>query len=82
MVLVSDAFEHIGLIYSPLNLANMKIQKLKLVWNTAPDNQQVLNFMCHPDWRIFLLTIFLRSPFCVVDHLPENIELEKIELFP
>ena len=37
MALVSDVLEHIGRIYSPFNLANMKIQKLKFVRNTAPD---------------------------------------------
>ena len=31
MVLVSDVLEHIGRIYSPLNLANIKFQKLKCV---------------------------------------------------
>ena len=44
VVLVSDFLDHIGWIYSPLNLANIKIQKLKSVRNTTPDNQ-VLNFM-------------------------------------
>ena len=53
MVLVLDVFDHIVRIYSPLNLANMKFQKLKFVWNTAPNNQRVLNFMRNPDWRIF-----------------------------
>ena len=48
MVLVSDALDHIGRIYSALNLANMKIQKLKFVGNTAPDSQRVLNFMLNP----------------------------------
>ena len=55
MVLVSDVLDHIVRIYSPLNLANMKIQKLKFVRNTAPDNQRVLNFMPNHDCRIFLL---------------------------
>ena len=45
MVLVSDILDHIGRIYSPLNLANMKIQKLNIVQNTAPDNQRFFNFM-------------------------------------
>ena len=48
MFLVLDVLEHIGRIYSPLNLANMQIQKLKFVGNTAPDNQKVLNFMRNP----------------------------------
>ena len=48
MVLVSEVLEHIGRIYSPLNLANMKSQKLKIVRNTALDNQRVLNFMHDP----------------------------------
>ena len=48
MVLILDVLEHIGRIYSPLNLANMQIQKLKFVGNTAPDNQKVLNFMRNP----------------------------------
>ena len=33
--MVSDILEHIGRICSPFNLANIKIQKPKLVWNTA-----------------------------------------------
>ena len=37
----------------------MKIQKLKFVQNNAPDNQRVLNFMCNPDWCIFLLLSYL-----------------------
>ena len=45
MALVLDVLKHNGRIYSPLNLGNMKIKKLKLVGNTAPDNQRVLNFM-------------------------------------
>ena len=56
MALVSDVLqEHIGRIYSPLNLANMKMQKLKFVLNTASDtdNQRVLNFMHNPYWCIF-----------------------------
>ena len=57
MALVSDVLEHIGRIYSPLNLANMKIQRLKFVWHTAPDNQRVLNFMYNPYWRIFLFKL-------------------------
>ena len=44
MALVSDVLEHI----QPLNFANMKTQKLKLVRNTTPDNQRVLNFMRNP----------------------------------
>ena len=56
MVLVVDRDVHkrIVRIYSSLNLANMKIQKLNFVRNTAPDNQRV--FMWTPDCRIFLLT--------------------------
>ena len=56
MVLVSEVLERIGRIYSPLNLANMKSQKLKFVRNTAPDNQRVLNFMRNPYSRIFLFS--------------------------
>ena len=56
MALVLEVLEHIGRIYSPLNLASMKIQKHKFVWNTAPDNQRVLNFMRNPYCRIFLLS--------------------------
>ena len=52
MVLVWDVLDHIALIYSPLNLASMKNQKLKFVRNTAPDNQRVLNFMHNPNLRI------------------------------
>ena len=48
MGLVSDV------LYSPLNLANMKIYALKFFRKTAPDNQRVLNFMLNSDWRIFL----------------------------
>ena len=49
-VLVSDVLDHIGRIYSPLNLANIKIKKFKFVRNTcsAPDNQRVLIFMRSP----------------------------------
>ena len=56
MALVSDVLqEHIGRIYSPLNLDNMKMQKLKFLLNTAldTDNQRVLNFMHNPYWCIF-----------------------------
>ena len=59
MVLVSDVLDHIGRIYSPLNLANMKNSKLKFVQNNAPDKQRVLNFMRNPDLDIFLLYIWL-----------------------
>ena len=48
MALVLDVLKHNGRIYSPLNLGNMKIKKLKLVGNTAPDNQRVLNLMRNP----------------------------------
>ena len=46
MVLVSEIVKHIGRIYSPLNLANMKSQKLKFIRNTAPraDNAKGFNF--------------------------------------
>ena len=54
MILVSDVLDHIGRIYSTLNLANMNIQKQKFVQNTALGNQRVLNFMRNPDRRIFL----------------------------
>ena len=57
MVLVSDVLEHNGRIYSPLKLANMKIQKLTFFRNTAPNNRMVLNFMRNPDRRIFLLKV-------------------------
>ena len=30
MVLVSDVLDHIGWIYSPLNLANVNIKKIKI----------------------------------------------------
>ena len=40
MALVLDVLKHIGRNYSPLNLANMKIYKLKFVQNTAPDNKR------------------------------------------
>ena len=43
MVLISDILDLIGEMYSPLNLGNMKIQILKFVRNTAPDNQTVLH---------------------------------------
>ena len=56
MALVSEVLKHIGRIYSPLNLASINIQKHKFVWNTAPDNQRVLNFMRNPYCRIFLLS--------------------------
>ena len=50
MVLILDVLDHIRQIYNPLNLGNMKIQKFKFAWNTAPDNQRprVLNFMRIP----------------------------------
>ena len=35
MVLVSDLLDYTGRIYSPLNLANMKIRKTKFVRNTG-----------------------------------------------
>ena len=68
MVLVSDVLEHIGWINSPLSLANKKIQKLKFVRNTAPDNQSVLNFMYDPDWRIFLLVF---HPHLLLDSIKQ-----------
>ena len=40
-VLVSDVLAHTGGIYSSLNLANMKIQKLKFVRNSTQDDQRV-----------------------------------------
>ena len=59
MVLVSDGLDNIGRIYSPLNLGNSKIQKLKFAQNTAPDKQtqRVFNFMRNPesDWLIIFL---------------------------
>ena len=71
MVLVSDVLGHIGRIYSPLNLANMKIQKLKFVRNTTSDNQGVLNFMLNPDWRIFLFSVIaLKFKICQVRPRP------------
>ena len=63
MALVSEVLEHIGRIYSPLNLANMKIQKFKFVRNTAPDNQRVLNFTHNPYWRIFLFWVICDSQY-------------------
>ena len=64
------AFEHIEQFYSPLNLANMKTQKLKFVQNTAPDNQRVLNFMRNHFWRILdclfdTLTVLYSSMYIV-----------------
>ena len=39
------------------------IQKLKFVWNTAPDNQRVLNFMRNPySAHILLTNIVHRHP--------------------
>ena len=57
MVLVSDVLKHIVRIYSPLNLANIKIKKIKFVRNTAPDNQRVLNFMRNPELAHILVMI-------------------------
>ena len=54
MGLVLEFLEQIRRIYSTLNLANSKIQKLKFVWNSALDNQRVLNFMRNPYGCIFL----------------------------
>ena len=56
MFLVKEDLGHIGRIYTlelhlqliELGKLNMKIQKLKSVWNTAPDNLRVLNFMRNP----------------------------------
>ena len=45
-------------MYSPLNLANKKSQKLKFVRNSAPDNHRVLNFTRNPYWRIYLYNIW------------------------
>ena len=59
MALVWEVLEHIGRIYSCLNLANMKSHKLKFGRNTAPDNQRDLNFMSNPYWRIFLFETVL-----------------------
>ena len=42
-----------------MNLANIKIEKLKLVRKTAPDNQNVFNCMRDPDRRIFKIDSFL-----------------------
>ena len=52
MALVSAVLEHIGRIYSPFNLANMKNQKLKFVRNTASDNQRAFNFARNPYWAL------------------------------
>ena len=54
---VSDVLDHLGQIYSPLNLANMYIQKLEFVRNNAPDNQsqRVLNFMGNPKLALILV---------------------------
>ena len=64
MVLISEVLEHIGRIYGPLNLANMKCQELKFVRNTAPDNQRVLNFMRNPCCRIFLVRFIVFRVDC------------------
>ena len=71
MLLVSDVLDQIGRINSPLNLANMKIQKLKFVRNTATDNQRVLNFMRNPYWRIslFVLAWVIITPWKLVVNL-------------
>ena len=58
MVLVLDVLDHIGRIYNPLNLANMKN---KIVRNTAPDNQRVLNFMRNPHYWLAHIHVFLES---------------------
>ena len=57
MALVSEVLERIGRILSPLNLANMKSQKLIFVRKTARDNQKVLNFMHNLYWRIFYILL-------------------------
>ena len=42
MILVSDILEYIGRIYSPLNLANMKIQKIQFCSEyREPDTKMV-----------------------------------------
>ena len=48
MVLVLDVLDHVERIYSPLNLASIKIQKLIFVWNTAQDSRRILNFTRNP----------------------------------
>ena len=50
MVLVSDVLDLIERIYSPLNLANMKIQNSNL--------SGIPHQMRNPDWRIVLLPLF------------------------
>ena len=57
MSVVSDVLKHIGRIYSPFNLANIQIKKVKFVWNTAPDNRRVWNFMRNPSLCVFLFSI-------------------------
>ena len=49
VVLVSDVVNHIGQIYSPLNLENMKIQKHKFVRNTAPGSKFI--FLEESPWK-------------------------------
>ena len=40
--------------------SNMKIQKLKFVSNTAPDNHEGFKFSCAtPNWGIFLFKLYL-----------------------
>ena len=50
--LVSDVLAHTGRIYSPLNLENIKIQKLKFVLNTAPDNQIKKKIIQCTAWKL------------------------------
>ena len=47
MVLVSDVLDHIGQIYSPLNLGNMKIQKLKTSRRPAELEDNYLKVVLH-----------------------------------
>ena len=57
MVLVSDVLDHIGQIYSPLNLGNMKIQKLKTSRRPAELEDNYLKVVLHS----FMFNIFGRD---------------------
>ena len=66
MGLVSDLLDHIGRIYSPLNMANMKIHYSKTKFIRNPDNRighrdnkGVLNLMRNPKLVHILVNSFM-----------------------
>ena len=62
-VLVSDVLDHIRRIYSPLNLADMKLQKFRYVRNTASDDQRIFNFMRNPKLARILVVLIIEISY-------------------